>query len=181
MPQFDLRQVRAAASRQTASTLFRKESSMYKRILVAVDGSATSNKALTHALQLARDSGGQVLLVHVVDELAYITGYDQFGGYSGDLIRIMKESGAKVLNDAMDIARAAGIEADLSLVDIFGARLGETVADAAKRWNAELIVVGTHGRRGIGRLMLGSGAEQIARLAPVPVLIIPGDAAAKAH
>jgi nucleotide-binding universal stress UspA family protein len=46
------------------------------------------------------------------------------------------------------------------------------VSDAAKRWNADLIVVGTHGRRGVGRVLMGSGAEQIIRLAPVPVLVI---------
>ena len=154
---------------------------MYTRILVAVDGSPISNKALTHALQMARDSGGQVLLVHVVDELAYLTGYDQFGGYSGELTRVMKESGAKILNDAMAIASAAGVRAEIQLFDNFGARLGETMADAANSWNADLIVVGTHGRRGIGRLMLGSGAEQIARLAPVPVLIIRDEAAGKAQ
>ena len=154
---------------------------MYKRILVAVDGSPISNKALTHALQMARDYGGQVLLVHVVDELAYLTGYDQFGGYSGELIRVMKESGAKILNDAMAIASAAGVRAEIQLFDNFGARLGETMADAANSWNADLIVVGTHGRRGIGRLMLGSGAEQIARLAPVPVLIIRDEAEGKAQ
>jgi nucleotide-binding universal stress UspA family protein len=50
--------------------------------------------------------------------------------------------------------------------------LAEVVADAATRFKADLIVVGTHGRRGLGRMMLGSGAEQIIRLAPVPVLVI---------
>ena len=58
------------------------------------------------------------------------------------------------------------------LFDDFGQRLGETAADAAKRWNADLLVVGTHGRRGIGRMLLGSGAEQIIRLAPVPTLVV---------
>ena len=50
--------------------------------------------------------------------------------------------------------------------------MGETVANAARLWNADLIVVGTHGRRGVGRMLLGSGAEQIVRLAPVPVLVV---------
>jgi nucleotide-binding universal stress UspA family protein len=175
-----MHQVRHSGSNQTGVALLQKELSMYKRILVAVDGSPISNQALTSALQMAKDSGGEVLLVHVVDELAYLTGYDQFGGYSGALIRVMKESGAKVLKDAMDIATAAGVKADNLLFDNFGARLGETMADVAKRWNADLIVVGTHGRRGIGRLLLGSGAEQIIRLAPVPVLIIRDEAATKA-
>lgn len=145
---------------------------MYKRILVPVDGSDTSNKALVAALQMARESGGRVRLIHVVEELAYLTGYEQFGGYSGALIAVMRETGNKVLNDAMAIAQAAGVEADNLLYDNFGARLAEVVADAAKQWNADLVVVGTHGRHGVGRVLMGSGAEQILRLAPVPVLVI---------
>ena len=145
---------------------------MYKRILIPVDGSETSNKALVAALQLARELGGRVRLVHVLEELAYLSGYEQYGGYSAELLPVMHETGAKVLNDGMAIAQAAGVEADQLLFDNFGGRLAEVVADAAKQWNADLIVVGTHGRRGIGRMLLGSGAEQILRLAPVPVLVI---------
>jgi nucleotide-binding universal stress UspA family protein len=58
------------------------------------------------------------------------------------------------------------------LFDKLGERLAETVANGAKDWGAELIVLGTHGRRGVGRLLMGSGAEQIIRLAPVPVLVV---------
>jgi len=145
---------------------------MYKRILVPTDGSETANKALVAALQIARDSGGRVRIIHVIEEMAYLTGYEQYGGYSGELISAMRETGNKVLNDAMAIAQAAGVEADNLLFDNFGERLGEVVANTAKQWEADLIVVGTHGRRGIGRMLLGSGAEQILRLAPVPVLVI---------
>jgi nucleotide-binding universal stress UspA family protein len=145
---------------------------MYKRVLVPVDGSETSNRALTAALQLARNTSGRVRLVHVVDELAYVSGYDQYGGSSGQLIKVIRESGAKILDEAMAIAQAAGVEAEKMMFDNPGERLGETVAHEAKRWNADLIVVGTHGRRGVGRVLLGSGAEQIIRLAPVPVLVV---------
>ena len=146
---------------------------MYQRILVPVDGSATSNQALDAAIGLAKAFKARLRLIHVVDEMAYLSGYDQFGGYSGDLIRV-KESGAKVLTDALAVARAAGVEADDILFDKFGERLGETVANAAKLWEADLIVVGTHGRRGLGRVILGSGAEQIIRNAPVHVLVVRG-------
>ncbi|MEO7159431.1 MAG: universal stress protein [Polaromonas sp.] len=146
---------------------------MYKRILVPIDGSETSNKALVAALQLAKDLGGRVRLIHVIEELAYMSGYEQYGGaYSAELLKVMRENGAKVLNDGMAIAQAAGVEADHQLFDNLVARLAEVVADAAKQWNAELVVVGTHGRRGVGRMLLGSGAEQILRLSPVPVLVI---------
>jgi nucleotide-binding universal stress UspA family protein len=152
---------------------------MYKRILVPVDGSATATKALVAALQLARDGGGRVKLIHVVEELAFVDGFDMYGGQSGELLTVMREAGEKVLADAMAVAQSAGVEADQEVFDKFGVRLGEVVAEAARQWNADLVVLGTHGRRGIGRVLLGSGAEQIIRLAPTPVLVIrSSDAAA---
>lgn len=145
---------------------------MYKRILVALDGSETSTRALTAALNLARQGGGRVRLVHVVEELAYLGGFDPYGASSGDLVKVIRENGAKVLQGGLDAAGSAGVEADTVLVDDFGQRLPEAMADAARDWKADLIVVGTHGRRGMGRVLMGSGAEQIIRLAPVPVLVV---------
>jgi nucleotide-binding universal stress UspA family protein len=156
---------------------------VYRRIIVPVDGSGTSNKALAAALRMAMESQGCIRLVHVVEELAYLTGYDQFGGYSGDLIKVMRETGSKVLADGVAMAQAEGVACDSALYDNFGERLAEVVADEARRWKADLIVVGTHGRRGVGRMLLGSGAEQVIRMAPVPVLVIrsePQDQAAEA-
>lgn len=144
---------------------------MYKRILVPLDGSDTSNRALVTALQLARDAGGRVRLLHAVDELAYLSGYE----FSGDVIKLARESAAKVLHDAAAMALAAGVPSEQQLVDSPGVRLGESVATDARQWEADLVVVGTHGRRGIGRVLLGSGAEQIIRCAPVPVLVIRGE------
>ena len=145
---------------------------MYQRILVPVDGSPTSNEALAAAIGLAKSFGAQLRLVHVVEEMAYLSGYDQFGGYSGDLIRVMRETGAKILNEGMAAAQATGVAADNMLFDKFRERLGDTVANAAKLWNADLIVVGTHGRKGLGRVFMGSGAEQVIRQAPVHVLVV---------
>ena len=149
---------------------------MYKRILVSIDGSATSGKALRAAIGLAGYPGRKctMRLVHVLDEMAYLAGYDPYGGQSGGLIKIMRETGAKVLAEDLAIVKAAGIEADTVLIDKFGARLAEAVAEEAATWQADLIVVGTHGRRSVSRLLLGSGAEQIIRLAPVPVLVVRG-------
>lgn len=144
---------------------------MYQRILVPVDGSETANKALIAGLQMARESGGRVHLVHVVEGLSPLAA-DPYGAYSGEVIEVMRQSGIKILEDALVVAQAAGVPADTELFDNFGDRLAEVVADAATRFNADLLVVGTHGRRGMGRLLMGSGAEQIIRLSPVPVLVI---------
>jgi nucleotide-binding universal stress UspA family protein len=145
---------------------------MFKRILIPVDGSDSSSKALVAGLQMARETGASVRLVHFVNEMAYLGGIDPYGAYSVDLAGMMREGGAKVLADAMAVAQSAGVEVSQVLLDEPGKRLGEVVAAAAQLWGADLVVVGSHGRRGLGRVLLGSGAEQILRLAPVPVLVI---------
>lgn len=143
---------------------------MYKRILVPVDGSETSSKALVAGLQLARESGGRVRLVHVLDQLAYLSGYE----FSTDVLGVARDFGKKLLDDALAMAQAAGVPGDTKLMEVPGGRLGELVAEEARAWEADLVVVGTHGRHGIGRVLLGSGAEQVLRLAPVPVLAVRG-------
>ena len=141
---------------------------MYKRILVPVDGSESSTKALVAALQLAREGGGRVRLLHALDELAYLSGFEA----GGDLLGVAREYGARTLQQSLAIAGSAGVPADTKLVESAGARLGDVVATEARDWDADLVVVGTHGRRGIGRVLLGSGAEQVIRQAPVPVLAV---------
>ena len=141
---------------------------MFQRILVPVDGSETSSKALVAALQLARESGGRVRIVHALDELAYLTGYE----YSHEVLAQARAYANKVVDDAMAIAKASGVPADSQLLETPGRRLGEVVADEARAWDADLVVIGTHGRRGVSRVLLGSGAEQVIRMAPVPVLAV---------
>lgn len=140
---------------------------MYKRILVPVDGSEASNRALVAALQLARENGGRVRLLHAIDDLAYVSGFE----YTGQVLDAARKGAEAVLEDALVMARAAGVPADTRLVEA-SRRLGEIAAEEARQWEADLVVVGTHGRRGFSRAFLGSGAEQVLRLAPVPVLAV---------
>jgi len=144
---------------------------LFKKILVPVDGSCTSDKALGQALALARESQARVRLLHALDELAYVSAYE----FSGELMTQARANAEKMLQKAAGSARAQNVEVDTHLVDNPGQRLGETVADEAVNWGADLIVLGTHGRRGVGRVLLGSGAEQVIRLAPVPVLVVRSD------
>lgn len=142
----------------------------YRRILVPVDGSPTSDKALAAALGIARSANGTVRLVHVLDEVAHLRGFE-----SGTaILAAMTEGAGRVLGDAAEAARAFGVDASSKLVDKPGERLGKLIASEAVEWQADLVVVGTHGRRGFERMLVGSGAEQIIRLAPVPVLVIRG-------
>lgn len=141
---------------------------MYKRILIPFDGSDTSTKALVAALQLAREGDGRVRIVHAFDELVFLTGYE----YSNQAFEAARDAAREVLDKAMEIARSSGVPADCKLIETPGVRLADVVAEEARSWEADLVVVGTHGRRGVGRVLLGSGAEQIIRLAPVPVLAV---------
>src|SRR6185369_9979429 len=129
----------------------------FNRILVPVDGSATSDKALAAAAELARENDAQVRIIHSVDELQYMTGFEP----SMQVGAIIRANGQKVLTDAAGVAKAADVEAECELVDHPGERLGDTIAHAAQAWKADVIVVGTHGRHGVGRVLLGSGAEEI--------------------
>jgi nucleotide-binding universal stress UspA family protein len=142
---------------------------MYERILVPIDGSPTSNQGLDEALKLARLTGARLRLVHVINELVFTTGVEI---YTADVIDLMKEAGTQILADARARVQAAGVDVVTQLVENFGSRLCDVVVEAARGWNADLIVIGSHGRRGIGRLLIGSDAEQILRKSRVPVLMV---------
>jgi len=149
---------------------------MYKRILVAVDGSEISNLALKEAIRLAKDQRAALRLVHVVDVMpAYITMGEI--PYSIDAYqKSMRDAGRKVLAACAAKAKAGRVKFDTKFVVIAGltTRIWEVINKDAKRWRADLIVIGTHGRRGFNRLFLGSVAEGVIRLAETPVLVIHG-------
>ena len=147
---------------------------MYQRILVPIDGSTPSNQGLDEAIKLALLTGARLRLIHVLASQIYATGFGVYGDYSGDLIFRMEEAGKQVLEDGKTRATAANLEVDSLLIDGLGMRVSEAVIQQTKLWGADLIVIGTHGRRGVNRLLLGSDAEQIMRLAPVPVLLVRG-------
>lgn len=144
--------------------------SLFKKILVPIDGSNTSNKALDYALKMAKTDQAEVRLIYCIDELSMLSGHE----FSGEIMQMARESGHSILQKGLALAQTAKIKADTRLIDRAGQRLGESVADAAGDWGADLIVLGTHGRRGIGRVLLGSGAEQVMRMSPVPVLMVRG-------
>jgi nucleotide-binding universal stress UspA family protein len=145
---------------------------MYQRILVPVDGSDCANRGLSEAMALARLTGARIRLVHVIDEPLVAIGADVAAGAAEDLVAIAREAARQVLADATEKVKLAGLQVDDVLLDSFDGRVCELVTDAVRTWPADLVVIGTHGRRGVGRLLLGSDAEQILRLSPVPVLLV---------
>jgi nucleotide-binding universal stress UspA family protein len=141
----------------------------FKRILVPCDGSEVSTQALASALQLARD-GGRVRVLHVMDQIDYLAGGYEYAGPA--VLEELQRQARKILDDAAALCKSAGIPYDTLLLDEPGGRLGDKVAEQALAWDADLVVVGTHGRKGLSRALLGSGAEQVVRFAPVPVLVM---------
>jgi len=145
---------------------------MYQQILVPVDGSATSQRALAEAIRLATLTGGRLRVMHVLDDASLGFAMDAYAGQPGAWLDELRAAGNRLLDNAKAAARQAGVEAHTVLCDSFSRNVGELVSEEARAWPADLIVVGTHGRRGVGRLVMGSGAEYIARSAPVPVLLV---------
>ncbi|HEX7439916.1 MAG TPA: universal stress protein [Caldimonas sp.] len=147
---------------------------MYQRILVPVDGSATADLGLDEAIRLAKLTGARLRLVHVVDGVTFATGLELA---TGDILGLLVDAGAQILTAARARVEASGVAVDTFLPEAGSGRACDVVIAQAKLWNADLIVIGTHGRRGVGRLFIGSDAEQIVRTAPVPVLLVRPEAA----
>jgi nucleotide-binding universal stress UspA family protein len=151
---------------------------MYQKILVPIDGSDTAMAGLNEAVKLAKIHGSEVRLFHVVNEL--ILDYSYGGGmYATNLIEVLREAGQKVLQQAEASVRQRGVRVDSVLQESIGGPAAELILAQATEWRADLIVMGTHGRRGFRRFALGSDAESVVREAKVPVLLVREDTEAK--
>ncbi len=145
---------------------------LYQRILVPVDGSPHARRALDEAIALARLTGARVIVTHAIDEPFLALGAGAWIAGSVDLLGLLREGAAEILGAARDVVTAAGVLVESVLLDTFDGRVCDLVVQAARTHQADLIVIGSHGRRGLSRALLGSDAEQILRLAPVPVLLV---------
>ncbi len=144
---------------------------MYKRILAPIDGSSTSMRGLKEALRIAKSGKARVCLLHVVDEF-FITQAGEAFVYAEDMFRTLRESGRGILSRAERAARKQGLRPRIVLVESITRPVAEVVVREARKWKADLIVLGTHGRRGVRRAVMGSDAEQVVRNSPVPVLLV---------
>ncbi len=144
---------------------------MYQRILVPVDGSETSRRALQEAIRLG-DSTARLRLIYVVEEIISM-GTEGYDFIDHDALRqAMRQAGERILAQAAEQVRQAGKRAEVALLDTNGQRIASVIETEARQWQADLIVIGTHGRTGLSRLLLGSVAEGVMRVASVPVLLI---------
>jgi nucleotide-binding universal stress UspA family protein len=143
---------------------------MYQHILIPVDGSPTSECALQEALKLAQPENTQMALVFVVENLLNKEGYIIYP----ELQESIRSKGKKILEQAQKLVQQTGKTAELKLLEASNERISSVILAEAKRWPADLIVIGTHGRTGFSRLIFGSVAEGVVRKSHIPVLLIRG-------
>lgn len=147
---------------------------MYTRIMVAIDSSATAGKALREAIQLAKLAGAALCIVHAEDESLL----EQHGMGIGTFIDVDKAESAiraaagKLLDEAVALAAAQGVTAEQRLFESGKKRVPDLIAEGASAWQADLIVAGTHGRRGFERMIVGSVAEKLVRVASTSLLLV---------
>ena len=132
---------------------------MYQRILVPIEGSPTSTRGLDEAIRLAQLTGATLRLLHVLDDLVLATSFETGATYMNDVLPMIRKAGESILMIGKARVAAAGVTVDTLLLECFAKRTSEIVIAQAQAWKADLIVLGTHGRRGIGRLLMGRSSS----------------------
>ena len=144
---------------------------MYQRILVPVDGSPTAARGLREAIGLARGQDTRLLFLHVIDDYTTLSEMTSAAGYD-EMLRGLRQYGLDVLAKARHESEAAGLHCETVMRETIGKRVADVIVEQVAVHHADLIAMGSHGRRGISRLALGSTAEGVARTSPVPVLLV---------
>lgn len=144
---------------------------MVRRILVPLDGSPTAERGLVEAIRVAKSNGSRLVLLHLIDdfptmrEFASIETLETMEGRR-------RQAGEALLSAAATVARHAGVAVEESVLRTRDTA-AQTIIDQARQLHCDLIVLGTHGRSGVARAILGSVAEGVARHSNVPVLLVP--------
>jgi nucleotide-binding universal stress UspA family protein len=142
---------------------------MYKRILIATDGSDKSRKAAEDGIELAKALGAQVIALNVVNEVVIASAVRQLGSDRKDVEAKLKDAGTKAVEDIKAMAAKAGVAVDPIV------RIGapaNTVIDVAGAEKADLIIMGSHGESGASKLLIGSVVQKVLYWATIPVLVV---------
>jgi len=149
---------------------------MFEQVLVAVDGSSTGKRGLEAAIGLAADQKATLTILHVVDATAGTAYVGDMGyipaNYIDNLLDDLRTNGRKVLAAAEAAAAKAGVQAKTVLDETKGGSIADAILGQARKLKSSVIVMGTHGRRGLRRVVMGSDAEAVLREARVPVLLV---------
>ncbi len=139
---------------------------MYKKIVLAVDGSEVSKNALRHAVELTKQNNGTLIAVHVIPPID-VTDIETFKPET--LLRGLKEEGEKILSEVKELAR----EKDVKVQTIIEEGIPfEKICEVAQNSDGDIIVMGSHGRTGIEKVFIGSVTERVISRAHCPVLVV---------
>ncbi len=144
---------------------------MYKRILVPVDGSAVSAAGLREAVRFAKDQQARLRIVHIVDETALVQ-YPDAGDITGQVLDSFVADGEKTMRAAVSLAKRSGITPEHVLYKSLIDAVADVVLKEAKKWRADIIVMGTRQQGKVEHFFRGSNAEAISRATSLPVLLI---------
>ena len=147
---------------------------MYKRIMVAVDESFMTNKVLTTAIELAKSSGAKLAICHAIDETIFANRQMEMmlPNSVGKAEHKLRLGAQGFLGKAAETASAAGVEVETKLIESEEKHVSDMLAMAAAEWKADLLVVGSHGSRGMERFFVGSVAERLVRKAETSLLLV---------
>ncbi len=149
---------------------------MYKKIMLAIDGSEISHSLVKEIVKLTKNEDVHLRIIHVLDNSFVYYGGEDFDYLS--FIDACRKEGQNILDKfEKEISSHSSIKVETFLLELepFQKRVSEVIVEAAKEWPADLLVIGTHGRRGFSRLFLGSVADNITRISTTPILLIHGN------
>lgn len=151
---------------------------MYDRILVPIDGSTTAQAGLRSAVTLAKRLGSHLVLLNVLDDFPLTVEWASAMSFEETLL-IMRKQAQEMLSGAKASVADEGVPVETVLKEIRQNTVADAIVEQARERNCDLIVMGTHGLRGLKRLTMGSDAELVVRASPVPVMLVKaGDSAA---
>ncbi|NOR48747.1 MAG: universal stress protein [Methanosarcinaceae archaeon] len=145
-------------------------SELYQRILIATDGSEPNKKAVSYGVELARLSGAKVNVAYVVDTAAFAS-VPMDAGWEM-MYELLQKEGNEAIQQIVDDAKASGIDIEGSLLE---GHPSHEIIEFAQNNEIDVIVLGTLGKGGLDRFLLGSVAEKVTRNSKVPVLVVRGN------
>jgi nucleotide-binding universal stress UspA family protein len=148
-----------------------KKGRMYRNLLIPLDGSDASKAGLCEVVRIATPDVSRLRLVHVIDSSVGTDSYDP-GTVGATMIQANRDNGTTILAEAREVLTKYDLCAECVLIESHGWRVASRIIAQAREWPADLIIMGSHGRRGLARVAMGSAAAEVFRESPVPVLLV---------
>jgi len=145
-------------------------SEMYKKVMVATDGSEQNKKAISYGIEFAKLSGAKLYVVYVVDTAAFAS-IPMDAGWEM-MYELLETEGKDASDQVVELGEAQGLEIESAVLE---GHPSNEIIEFAEGNDIDMIVIGTLGKSGLDRFLLGSVAEKVTRNSKVPVLVVRGE------